>query len=356
MDLEDKIKEIEKEIEKTPYNKATQHHIGKLKAKLAKLREKELKTKSKKKSGVGFGVRKTGHATAVLIGFPSVGKSTLLNKLTNAESPVGLYDFTTLDVIPGMLEHENLSVQILDLPGVISGASIGKGRGREVLSVVRNADLVIILLEVDNTGVLDAIVGELYNVGIRLDRTPPDVSIKKRGRGGVNLTSTVKSTRISVEGVRAVLNEYGVHNADVVLREDLSLDDFIDVVAGNRVYVPSLIVVNKIDLKGVRSLGFEHIPVSAEKDVGLDRLRDAIVRKIDAIRVYLRPQGGVPDMDEPLILKKGSSVRDLCMKIHEGFLDGFRYAIVWGESAKHPGQHVGLKHVLKDGDVITIIR
>ncbi|MFH1402856.1 MAG: GTP-binding protein [Candidatus Altiarchaeota archaeon] len=356
MDLREKIKAIEEEIEKTPYNKATQHHIGKLKAKLAKMREKEFKASSKKGSGVGFGVRKTGHATAVLIGLPSVGKSTLLNKLTNAESEVAGYDFTTLDVIPGMLQHESLNVQILDLPGIITGAAIGKGRGREVLSMVRNADLVIIMLDAGRTSVLHEIKDELYDIGVRLDSKPPEVSVKKKIRGGVSLTSTVKLRRIDVEEVRAVLNEYGVHNADVVIREDMTIDQFIDAVAGNRVYVPSLVLVNKIDKGGVKNLDFEHLPISAEKEVGIEGVKDAIVSKIDVIRVFLKPQGGEADMNDPLILKNGSSIKDLCEKLHKDFLKGFRYALIWGESAKHPGQHVGLKHVLKDKDVVTIIK
>ena len=95
-----KIQELEEELSKTKYNKKTQHHIGLIKAKIAELREKEA---SKKKSGgTGYTIKKSGHATVALLGFPSVGKSTLLNALTKADSKVGSYDFTTLDLIPGL--------------------------------------------------------------------------------------------------------------------------------------------------------------------------------------------------------------------------------------------------------------
>ena len=101
MSLTDKIAEIEEEIANTKYNKATQHHVGKLKAKLAQLRE-EVVTSSSGPKGSGYGVRKAGDATVALVGLPSVGKSTLLNSLTDAESETGSYAFTPLDVVPGV--------------------------------------------------------------------------------------------------------------------------------------------------------------------------------------------------------------------------------------------------------------
>ena len=138
--IEQQIKNIEDEIFNTQKNKATEHHIGKLKAKLAKLRLEVEKRKSAGTKGKGFTVKKQGDATVGLIGFPSTGKSTLLNKLTNANSLIGSYEFTTIDVIPGMMKFQGANIQILDLPGLITGASIGKGRGREILSAVRNVD------------------------------------------------------------------------------------------------------------------------------------------------------------------------------------------------------------------------
>ena len=108
---------------RTQKNKATNGHLGLLKAKLAKLRAEILTEGSKGGGGgAGFEVKATGDARVGLIGFPSVGKSTLLNRLTGAASEVASYEFTTLTCIPGNLIYKGTRIQVLDLPGIIEGA------------------------------------------------------------------------------------------------------------------------------------------------------------------------------------------------------------------------------------------
>lgn len=364
MTLEDKIREIEEEIKNTKYNKATQHHIGKLKAKLAQLREECIKRSSSGGGGIGFAVRKHGDATVVLVGFPSVGKSTLLNQLTNAESPVAAYDFTTLEIIPGMMDYRNVRVQILDMPGIITGASLGRGRGRKALSIVRNSDLVLVMLDAQKpTEQLSRILEELHQAGIRLDRKKPKISIKKTVRGGVKVTSTIELRKIDARTIVEVLNAYGIHNADVTIREDVDEDQLIDTVSGNRAYIPSILAVNKIDLLGEKEAGDlrkqlkrEFIGISASKGVNLDVLREEVYRKLDLMKVYLKKQGAKADFEEPLVVKRGSTVEDVCDRLHTGFREKFLYAKIWGTSAKYPGQRKGLGHVLHEGDVLGIIR
>jgi len=359
--IEEKIEEIENEIKETPYNKATQHHIGKLKAKLAELRETLIKKRAKK-SFAGFSIKKTGDATVVLVGFPSVGKSTLLNKLTDASSKTAEYDFTTLNVIPGMMNLNGARIQVLDIPGIISGASSGKGRGKEVLSIVRNADLILILLDVLQTEQLYTIEKELYEAGIRMNEKPPKVRIKKTTKGGISVVFSRRHTRIDQRTVREILSVNGIHNAIVTIHDDINDEQFIDAVMGNRVYIPGIIALNKIDvidskkLKEIRSkIGRETIPISAEKGTNLDRLRNEIFRRLHIMRIYMKPQGREPDFKEPLIVKKGSTVGDVCEKLHKDFKKRFRYAIIWGKSARFKAQKTGFGHVLEDGDVLSIV-
>src|SRR3989338_6202147 len=187
----EKIKEFEAELAKTKYNKRTQFHIGLVKAKIAKLKEKEAARGKGGGGSEGFTVRKSGDATVVLLGFPSVGKSTLLNSLTNANSPVGAYAFTTVSVIPGLLEYNHAKIQILDVPGIVYGAASGKGRGKEVLQVIRNADLILIIIDVFHPEHHQALLNEVYETGVRLNQEKPDVKITKKSRGGILVGNTV---------------------------------------------------------------------------------------------------------------------------------------------------------------------
>lgn len=357
--LEEEIREIEAEIKNTPYNKSTSKHIGRLKAKVAKLREELEKRRASSSGGEGYAIGKTGDATVVLVGFPSVGKSTLLNELTDAESEVAEYEFTTLKVVPGMMEYQGARIQILDVPGLVSGAASGRGRGKEVLSVVRNADLILFLVDVFNPNQLDAVKKELYDSGVRLDQRPPDVVIKKKARGGVNVSSTVDLS-LDEDTIRTVLEEYRIHSADVLIREDIDVDRLIDAIQGNRKYVPSLVAVNKVDLVDKNYLenldiAEDCVLISADLGLNIDRLKQRIYESMDFIRIYLRPQGGKADMEEALVMKRGATVEDVCNRLHRDFKNRFRYAKVWGDSAKHRGQRVGLDHELLDEDILTII-
>jgi small GTP-binding protein len=122
--------------------------------------------------GEGFDVSRNGDARIALIGFPSVGKSTLLNALTTTESECAAYEFTTLTCIPGVMRYNGSKIQVLDLPGIIEGAAHGAGRGREVIAVARGADAILIVLDAGKEGLnrhREILEKELETVGIRLN-------------------------------------------------------------------------------------------------------------------------------------------------------------------------------------------
>lgn len=368
MGIPEKIKEIQDQIHRTQINKATEFHIGLLKAKIARLKremEENVHGKTMHTGGenVGFDVRKAGDATVVLIGLPSVGKSTLLNRLTNAKSRVASYRFTTLTAVPGMLHYRGAKIQVLDLPGIIEGASAGRGFGKRVLSVARGADLVLIMLDVFQPHHLAVLRKELSEAGIKLDEIPPNVLIEKSSTGGITVNAQVH-INISERLIKEIVRLYGVHNGRIIIREpNLSDDQLIDVLNGNRIYIPSLTVLNKIDLvnqgfiQEVQSkIGNHFIPISADAGINLDALKEAVYQKLDFIRIYMRPKGGETDYKEPMIVKNGSTVQDVCDKIHRNMAKNFRYGLVWGKSAKFAGQKVGLDHALVDEDVLTIVK
>jgi len=363
--IPEKIKAIQDEMAKTKINKATEHHIGLLKAKIAKLK-REQEENIIKKSGMksdGFDVRRTGDATIVLIGLPSVGKSTLLNKMTKAKSTVGAFTFTTLTVVPGMMEYRGAKIQVLDLPGIIKGASTGKGLGRRILSVARTADLVLLLLDVFQPYHEDVLVNELGNIGIRLNQLPPNITIEKASMGGIAVAQQVRLTKITEKHLKDILHLYGIVSARVVTREDITSEQLADHIAGNISYSKSITILNKIDLvdkKFVKELKkkikSEVIEVSAESEINIELLKEKIYERLKFIRIYMRPKGGETDFKEPLIAREGDTVEDICNKLHRRMKRAFRYGLVWGKSVKFGGQRVGLTHILLDEDVLTIIK
>ena len=365
MGIPEKIKAIQDEMAKTKVNKSTEHHLGLLKAKIAKLkREQEGKIRSKKgQKSDGFDVKRSGDATVVFIGLPSVGKSTLLNKLTDARSAVAAYRFTTLTVVPGMMEYRGAKIQLLDLPGIIKGASTGKGLGKRILAVARNADLVLLMLDVFQPYHEDVLVNELGNIGIRLNQKPPNIVIEKTTTGGLAVAQQVKLTKMTEKLLKDILRVYGINNARVVIREDLTSDQLIDYVSGNKSYADAITIINKIDLVDKKFLNqlkkkikSEFIQVSADSGVNIDSLKDQIYNKLKFIRVYMRPKGGETDFKEPLIARKDSTIGNICDQLHRQMRKQFRYALVWGKSVKFGGQRVGINHVLQDEDVLTIIK
>lgn len=358
---ERKVNELEEELSTTKYNKRTQGHIGLVKAKLAKLKEEYKKKASSKGKSEGFSVRRTGDATVILVGFPSVGKSTLLNAITNANSPVGDYAFTTLTCIPGLLEYNHSKIQVLDVPGIVEGAATGRGRGKEVLACAQSADLVITLIDVLNPEHLEVVKREIHETGLRLNQKPPQVKISRKIRGGIDIGLTVKLTKLNEETIKNILKEFRLENSSIVIREDITDDQLIDVIEGNKKYVPGIIVLNKIDmvhngeLERVKAIVNPDICVSAEKKLNTEELKGLIFKKLEFIQIFCKEVGKKADMGVPLIMRKGNTLKDVCLKLHKDFIFKFKFARVWGNSMKVQGMPIRrLDQKLEDSDIIEI--
>jgi len=361
VDYNKQIKELEDELKKTKYNKATQGHVGIVKAKIAQLREKQ-ESRVQKKTGsseYGYSVRKSGDGTVLLLGFPSAGKSTLLNKLTGAKSEVAAYAFTTLTVIPGMMDYKQAKIQILDVPGIVSGAASGKGRGKETLNVILNADLVLMVIDVTHPEHYPAILKEVWDSNIRLNRTKPEVFIKKKAYGGINIGKTVP-IEIDDDTIKKIMREFKIVSADVLIRSPVDVDAFIDVIEGNKKYVPAITCVTKMDLTDAAKVDRvkkelnADICISAEQDLNIGLLKELIFEKMDFMRVCLKEPKKDADTEKPLIIKRNSTIEDVCNKLHKDFSKKFKFARVWGKSAKFSGQKLFLKHVLLDKDILEI--
>jgi hypothetical protein len=356
--IDEQIEEIEAVLRKTPHHKATNGFIGAMRAKIARLKDKEIETavKGKGGGGGGFTVKKQGDATVVLIGPPSAGKSTLINCLTNAESKVAPYAFTTVTVIPGMLKYKEAYIQILDIPGLIEGAKEGKGRGREVLSVAKGADLLLIMADVKQVEAFANMVKELTGAGIRINEEPPKVLIEKKTSGGLEVFSNFKQS-IDKDTIKEIAREYGIKSGNITIQEKITLNRLFDAFSPNRVYIPAIFVINKVDMEPnyKEMIDGDYIAISADKKEGIDTLIDEVWKMLKFITVYLIKPDEELNLDDPMVMKNSDTLRDVALKIGSDFAENKKFVKIWGTAAKFPGQEASFETKVQEGMQIQFI-
>jgi len=365
----EKIATLELEISRTQKNKQTAKHLGELKAKLCAARRELIEPSKTGAKQQGFEVQKQGDSRIALIGFPSVGKSSLLTALTGVQSEAAAYEFTTLTCIPGVILYNDCKIQLLDLPGIIQGAAQGKGRGRQVIATARSADMIMMILDATKDDAQRILLTkELNDVGIRLNKSRPKITITKTKTGGYKFNAIVPLTELSSEVCYTILHQYKMFNVDVLVSEDASLDDFIDVLeetgTAPRIYCRCLYVYNKVDMLSISQVDeLAHreysIPISVNKNLNLDGLLARVWQELDLRRIYTKKKGGFPDFDGPIVLTaqrgdKTMTIQNAVCLLHKSLLDEFKSALVWGSSVRASPQVCGLKHDLQDEDVMQI--
>lgn len=358
--LEEKIRLTEELIRLAPKHKGTEKLLKMLKTRLAKLRKEEEKRRTKRsgRTTQTFAVKKEGAAQIVLLGLPNSGKSSILRLLTSAKPEVAEYPFTTTRPEPGMMNFEDVQVQLVEAPAIIEGSAEGRGFGPAPLSLARTADAIALVIDLSDDPVrqLRILLEELDKVKVRVNERPPAVSFEPRSSGGIEIKGAEFA---GGEGaVRELLQEIKVHNALITIREPVSIDLLRDMIDGSIVFKPAFILATKSDspsaVENLRLLqrevpeGLRIIPVGGD----IARLKEEIFKSLRMIRVYTKPPDG-PPCKKPLVLNEGTTVLDVARMVHKDFEKNLKFARVWG-STKFPGQQVSREYVLKDGDIVEL--
>ena len=216
------------------------------------------------------------------------------------------------------------------MPGIIEGASQGRGKGRQVIAVGKSSDLIMMVLDAQKGEEhKEKLTRELENVGIRLNKERPNISIKIQKTGGVMFNSNAKLTKIDEKMVKNIFQEYKIHNAHVNFRGDYDVDDLIDCIEGNRKYVKCLYVYNKIDtisLEEVDAISKDtnNAVISAMDKLGFDILREKLWDMLGLVRAYTKRKGARPDFSDPLILtagRNGTTIKGAILQIHKVSFD-----------------------------------
>ncbi len=306
---EEEIACLQVMLKEIPKHKGTDHLQADLKAKLAKLRKELTAEKAGGKKSRGLRIPRQGAGTAILLGGPNTGKSQLVAKLTRATPEVAPYPFTTKVPAPAMMPWEDVSVQLIDTPPVTTDYL-----DPHLHNLIRAADLALLTVDLEN----DNGIEDCQDVLDRLAQT---------------------KTRLAS---KSYLDE-----------EDVGLS-----------YTQTFVVPNKIDAPGAAErldlfhelcrLDFPEYVVSAQHGTGLEVLREATYRSLDVVRVYSKlPAAKEPDRDRPFTLRRGSTLLELAGLVHKDFVEGLKFARVWG-SAVHDGTQVKGDYVLHDRDVVEL--
>jgi len=288
-----KIKAVEEMLAIMPKHKGTDHLRAELRRKISKLTEASEKKSATQRASM-FSIEKEGAAQVVVIGLPNAGKSQIVSSITNASPAIAEYPYTTRSATPGMMEFENIQIQLIDTPPLMP-QSIEPWF--QHMLVQADALLPVVDLSDAPLAQMEAIIAQLENMKIGLGE-----------------------------------------------KKALIIGNKIDLEQSNENYIA---LQNKYN---------EQLPViaiSAREGAGLEELKREIYQMLDIIRVYTKAPGQKPDFTDPIVLERGSTLEDAAASVHKDFRAKLKYARVWG-SGKHDGLMVKRDHVLQDGDVIEL--
>lgn len=353
---------LEKMLSTVPKHKGTEKLVLQIKRRMTKLKREEEAREAKKGTSKGFNIKKEGAAQIVLVGPPNAGKSSFLKTVTKADVDVGNYAFTTVELTPGMLPINDIQIQLVEVPGIIEGVSAGRGMGLQLMSSIRTADAMLLLIDGSNEPApqLRTILRELDKGGIKVNKKRPDIDIKKHVSGGITIVGG-HHIRGDEKDVKEILMDFRITSGIVVIREDVTLTDIQESLDYTTTYRRAIVLVTKADqtppgtieaLKKTFPL-FTFISISTETGYGMKDIPQKIYEVANIKRIFTKTPGEKPAYP-PVSMKREATVIDVARKVHKDIAKQFKYARVWGASVKFGGQRVGEDHVPADGDTVEI--
>ncbi len=364
---QEKVRLMQEFLSLCPKHKGTAKLLAQVKRKIALLqREIEAKKAQKKGAGPKFFIEKEGAAQIAILGPTNVGRSSFLAAVTNANPLISSVPYTTVKPVPGMLPYEDIQFQLVEAPALVKDAADGKAGGLQTLSLARNADGLIVMVDLANRPQeqLLMVIDELEKARLLVEPPQGQVEIVRRSYGaGVRVVGG-QLAGCTVEDVGRLLADYRIQTATVKIRGKVTLEDIEDSIFANALYKPTLIVANKADLpeakQGLKGLmefvgqRLQVFPVSSKYGQGLEKIGEALFKMLGIMRVYTKETQRREPSPEPIVVKGEATVIDIAKMIHSEFFRNFKYARIWGPSAKYTGEKVGSKHILKDGDILEI--
>jgi hypothetical protein len=365
----ERLQRMQEFLSLVPKHKGTLKLRGQIKKQIAVMR-KEMEEKKRKRAGKGgpkYFIEKESAAQIVLLGVTNVGRSSLLGAVTNSKVEVSPTPYTTREPVPGIMNFEDIQFQILEAPALMEGSAEGRAWGLQTLALARNADGLILMVDLSQNPVeqLSLVLGELEKARILVSKPKARVEIERKFMGaGLRIIVFGRLVDCSFRDVEELLKSYRIGDAVVKISGEATLDEVEDAIFENTVYKPAIIVANKIDLAGadgnlmlLKAYVSDKLPiiaVSCNSGYGLDKLGETLFKTLDVIRVYTKEPNEKDYSRKPFVLKKGATVYDLAKNIHSDFKENFYFAKIWAKRLAFSPQKVGASFVLEDKDIVEI--
>jgi ribosome-interacting GTPase 1 len=366
---QEKLEKLQEFLSLVPRHKGTARLCVQVKRQIKTLQNEIVEKKRRKagRSGPRLFLEKEGAAQIVILGPTKVGRSSLLTSITNAKTEVSDYPYTTREPVPGMFQYEDLQFQIVEAPALIEGAAEGESWGLQSLGIARNADGLILMVDLSQNPdkQLTLILSEMEKARILMQKPRARVEIERKHVGaGLRIIVVGRLINCNLRDVEALLKGYRILDGVVKIYGEATLDDVEDAIFESTVYRPAIIVANKTDtpeaMKNLRELErfvgdqVPIVPISCKTRSGLDKLGTEIFKALEIIRVYTKEPNERAPSPKPFFLKRGATVSDLAKLVHSDFIKRFSHARVWSKRLAFSPQKVGSTFILEDKDVVEL--
>ena len=365
----EKLQALQEFLSEIPKHKGNERLRAQVKTQISELRQEIISQRGRRGRGRSpWSIDREGAAQVMMFGPTKSGKSSLLKSLTNARVEITSYDYSTQHPVPGMLQYEDIQIQLVELPAPQFVASEGQYRIQpELAELIRRSDGLLIVIDLTNDPLrqLKLAISSLETIRISTHRAVTRVEIvPERGSGEVRVAYSGSRELLPHEQVRALLHGYGIKNALVRIFGHATMDDVEDAIFENvTLYKPTTVAANKLDLDLGREAsarflsnvtGFPTTIVSCLTGQGLDTIGRQVFSSLGIVRVYTKEPNASKPSEHPFVVPGGTTVRELARSIHTDLADKYRYSRIWGPTSRFAGERVGPDHVLGDRDIVEI--
>jgi len=364
---QEKIQALQEFLSSFPKHKGNERLRGQVKRKIANLRaELEERRAHKGRSSRQLLIEKQGVAQIVILGLTNVGKSSLLSAVTAAKPLVASYEYTTQEPVQGMLQFEDIQFQLIEAPAIRPELSSRSNFENVDFELNANAMMLVVDLSRDSCAQLSILLDVLDKAGISTERPKSSVEILKgKSASGIQIAVFGKLTDCTAQDAAKLLEQYRIRNALVRVYGNVGIDDLEDAILESAAtFKPSILIANKVDVEGAKNElerlktcnrgRMRILATSCKTGEGLAGLGASLFEMLEIVRIYTKEPSQREPSKDAIVLRKRATVGELAKQIHSDLFRNFKYAKIWGPSARFNGEKVGINHILMDQDAVEI--